>query len=91
MPPDVAIGPVVFVGGKDYAPLFCKLTAETPVERIVFYNAAVPPDAPGCTLYRFPTTTRTNWHYECANDLIRYGLSARPYESSSRTTSSPPR
>ena len=29
-----------------------------------------PPDAPGCMLRLYETTTRTNWHYECARKLI---------------------
>jgi prepilin-type processing-associated H-X9-DG protein len=24
----------------------------------------------GCTFKRFKTTTRTNWHYECANAIL---------------------
>lgn len=62
---------VLFLGGKDYLPLFTRLTAPLRSERIVFYNSATVPDAPGCRLVRFPTTTRTNWHYECANALLR--------------------
>jgi len=37
---------------------------------VVFYNAAMAPPAAGCRLRRFATTTRTNWHYECAQALI---------------------
>jgi hypothetical protein len=70
LPKDPA-GPVVFLGGKDYLPLFCKLSAGVPAERVVYYNAAVPPEAPGCRLRRFHTATRTNWHYECAGSLLR--------------------
>ncbi|HVC98357.1 MAG TPA: hypothetical protein VND64_32120 [Pirellulales bacterium] len=63
--------PIVFFGGKDYLPLFCSLTAARSAKRIVFYNSkVVPTSVPGCTFQRFPTTTRTNWHYECANDFI---------------------
>jgi hypothetical protein len=61
---------VVFLGGKDYLPLFVHLTASTSAKRAVFYNSAHPPGAPGCDLVRFATTTRTNWHYECAKALI---------------------
>ena len=32
----------------------------------MFYNSGRAPEAPGCLLERFVTTTRTNWHYECA-------------------------
>ena len=57
--------PVFFFGGKDYVPLFCKLTEGVRAKRTVFYNSAVEPEAAGCTIERFVTTTRTNWHYEC--------------------------
>lgn len=62
--------PVVFFGGKDYVPLFCALTRSYLGKRIVFYNSEAPLAAPGCLLQRFPTTTRTNWHYECANAFL---------------------
>lgn len=58
--------PVVFFGGKDYVPLFCKLTREAMGPRYVFYNASSEPLAPGCVPILFETATRTNWHYECA-------------------------
>lgn len=61
---------VVFFGGKDYVPLFCSLTANIEASRIVFYSSATPPNAPGCSLKRFRTTTRTNWHYECAGAFM---------------------
>lgn len=61
----------VFLGGKDYLPLFLNLTAGAKGERHVFYNSAMPQRAPGCTLHRFPTSRRTNWHYECAEALAR--------------------
>ena len=62
--------PIVFFGGKDYVGLFCKLTERFNGPRHIFYNSAHPPDAPGCTLKKFSTTTRTNWHYECAQAFI---------------------
>lgn len=61
-----SIEPLAFFGGKDYLPLFCRLTAGYRGERTVYYNAAIPPKAPGCTLRKFETNRRTNWHYECA-------------------------
>ena len=71
-------GPIVFLGGKDYVPLFCRLTEGAESERIVFYcyseNSDNPPVAPGCRLLRFETSTRTNWHYECARVLMRRGI-----------------
>ena len=60
---------VVFLGGKDYVPLFCATTAGA-ARRTVFYNANEPPDAPGCALRRYKTATKTNWHYECARALV---------------------
>lgn len=73
LPEDVG-EPIVFFGGKDYVPLFCKLTNKPRPERLVFYNSDRAPDAPGCVLKRFRTTTRTNWHYECANAFLDIGL-----------------
>ena len=63
--------PVVFFGGKDYVPLFCSLTERVKGQRVIFYNSANAPDAPGCRPKRFYTTTRTNWHYGCANAFIK--------------------
>jgi len=62
---------LVFLGGKDYVPLFCRLTEGFGRLRVVVYNSATPPSAPGCELERYNTTTRTNWHYEGARALIR--------------------
>jgi hypothetical protein len=62
---------VVFLGGKDYLPLFTRLTAPVRAARTIFYNSATLPDAPDCRLVRFSTKTRTNWHYECADALLR--------------------
>jgi hypothetical protein len=61
---------VVFLGGKDYLPLFCALTAAICAPKTVFSNSANAPSVSGCNLRRFETSTRTNWHYECANALI---------------------
>src|SRR5262249_22117057 len=61
---------IVFLGGKDYLPLFCDLTADLHGTKIVFYNSANSPRVNGCALRRFETATRTNWHYECAKALI---------------------
>lgn len=62
--------PVVFFGGKDYVSLFCKLTQGIKGRRTLFYNSSQPPNATGCSLQRFLTTTKTNWHYECVNALV---------------------
>lgn len=68
---------VLFLGGKDYLPLFLRLTSRVRSTRTIFYNSSTEPIAPGCELVRFPTTTRTNWHYECAEMLLR-GKFPRP-------------
>jgi hypothetical protein len=63
-------GPVLFFGGKDYVPLFCDLTARLRAERIVFFNSNEPPEAAGCSLVKYRTRTRTNWHYECVDAFL---------------------
>lgn len=69
MLPDVG-EPVVFVGGKDYQPLFSKLTSHLRASKIVFFNSArIPVMSEGFEAVRYSTRTRTNWHYECAQDL----------------------
>jgi len=62
--------PIVFFGGKDYVAHFCLLTEKCTGHRIVFYNSDTAPNAPGCDTRRFVTTTRTNWHYECARAFL---------------------
>jgi hypothetical protein len=62
--------PIVFLGGKDYLPLFLRLTAHVSSLRTIFYNSLNAPDAPDCRLVRFETKTKTNWHYECASKLL---------------------
>lgn len=61
---------VVFLGGKDYVPLFCRLTSTFKANRRVYYRSIRPPDAPGCQLVPYETTRRTNWHYACATDFL---------------------
>jgi hypothetical protein len=61
---------IVFLGGKDYLPLFCSLTARSRAERSIYFNSSTPPHAPGCRVERYETSVRTNWHYECANRLV---------------------
>lgn len=67
--------PVVFFGAKDYLPLFCQLTENIETRKTVFYRSARPPTAPGCSLKRFNTRTRTNWHYECAQAYMEESIS----------------
>lgn len=62
---------VVFLGGKDYLPLFNRLTSNMKGEKIVFFNSATKPNPmPGTRFDRYPTVQRTNWHYSCAEALI---------------------
>ncbi|MFC3723125.1 DUF6884 domain-containing protein [Neoaquamicrobium sediminum] len=68
--PDNVDEPMVFFGGKDYVQLFASLTRTHRGPRTVFYNSQLPPNASGCRLERFATTTRTNWHYECAGGWL---------------------
>ena len=62
--------PMVYFGSNFYIPLFCKLTAQHRGRRIVFYNSAYEPNAPGCELIKFNTKARTVWYYECAQAFI---------------------
>ena len=66
--------PIVFFGGRDYVPLFCKLTETTKAHRTVFY-AGSGVDAPGCTLRRYGDPF-TNWHYQCAKAFAAGKLQA---------------
>ncbi|MBL6987325.1 MAG: hypothetical protein ISR72_09875 [Methylobacter sp.] len=62
---------IVFLGGKDYLPLFCMLTRELKGMKKVFFNSSVDPNlGHGFCSERFITTKRTNWHYSCAQALI---------------------
>ena len=70
MLPEDADGKLLFFGGRDYLPLFSRLTDKFKGTRIVFYNSAHLPKINRCTLIRFETTTRTNWHYECAHAFL---------------------
>ena len=62
--------PVVFFGGKDYQQSFCNLTKGYRGERICFYNSINKPNMDGVTLKRYDTSTRTNWHYQCAQAFM---------------------
>jgi hypothetical protein len=52
-----------------HSPLFAALTASAK-NKIVFYNSIIHGTRLGCSLKRFRTTARTNWHYECARVFI---------------------
>jgi len=72
--PEGLDAPMLFFGGKDYLPLFSRLTSAYRGSRVVFYNSIKRPDVAGCRLQRFDTTTRTNWHYECARAFLDGGI-----------------
>lgn len=61
---------IVFFGGKDYLFLFDALTRNHPSQRLVFYNSEIRPRISGIRLQRYPTTRRTNWHYECVDAFL---------------------
>lgn len=78
MLPESADEPILFFGGKDYVPLFCRLTRPIKAKKYVFYNSAKRPETPGCSPFRFETSTRTNWHYECARAFLDGSLMKIP-------------
>jgi len=75
MLPDNTEDDIVFFGAKDYLRLFGSLTQSVRGTRIVYYNSTSAPLLEGCNLRRFETTTRTNWHYECANAFLNGDIS----------------
>jgi hypothetical protein len=74
MLPDNTRERVVFFGGKDYLPLFSKLTWSIRGKRTVFFNSKDVPNVPGCELRLFETDASTNWHYLCANAFVEGNL-----------------
>jgi hypothetical protein len=70
MLPDHTDEAILFFGGKDYLPLFCTLTDTIRSTKVGFYNSIRTPQFNGFSFRRFETTTRTNWHYECANAFL---------------------
>jgi len=69
--PDLDNEPMLFFGGRDYVPLFVSTTKAHQGPRTIYFNASVPPEAAGCLLKRYETSTRTNWHYEGANAWLK--------------------
>lgn len=74
--PRAASGPLVFIGGKDYLPLFRALSANTHAEKIVFFRSEPGRKQPGYregsfTFKPFQTPAKTNWHYGLAELLCR--------------------
>lgn len=62
---------IVFLGGKSYLPQFYDLTKGMRGRKVIFFNSSTFPTGlpPDIETKRFETSTRTNWHYECANAL----------------------
>lgn len=62
---------IVFLGGKDYQPLFRQLTKDLKGVKKVFFNALDKPNPEyGFCFERYVTQQKTNWHYACAQDII---------------------
>jgi hypothetical protein len=75
--PPAPAGSVVFLGGRDYLPLFAKLTRTLPAPLIVPFRCD-PADETTCVhhdghlrLVPYRTAAKTNWHYGCADQLCR--------------------
>lgn len=73
---DSVDGPLVFLGGRDYLPLFEQLTHTMSADKIAPFRCA--PGEPAAPQRRgelsrvpFPSTRRTNWHYACVAHLCR--------------------
>jgi hypothetical protein len=69
--PNIPNEETVFFGGKDYLPLLCSLTGETPNRKTIFSTLRVRRKrrAGICGDLR---QTRTNWHYECAAEFLDF-------------------
>lgn len=67
--------PVLLFAGKDYVPLFCRLTASLRAPRIVLHKSAKPPECPGCIPVHYETDRNTNWHYGAAEAFVAGRLS----------------
>jgi hypothetical protein len=71
---NVSDEPVLFFGGKDYLPLFSDLTAALDAPRVLFFSSSAAPTVSGVHKIRYPTSTRTNWHYECVRAYLSGAL-----------------
>ena len=75
--PEEVSDEIVFFDGRDYLAQFSALTCSNRAKKIVFYNSATIPNAPGCSLRRHVTRTRTNWHYECSERFVAAGVTQK--------------
>lgn len=62
--------PILFMGGRDYLPLFEKLATHSGGPKIIFHQSEAVSRRPGFQYRHYETSTRTNWHYLCAQDLV---------------------
>jgi hypothetical protein len=83
MLPDRPYEEIVFFGRKDYLPLLCSLTEETPNSKTVFCNAAGRAEAPGWNLQRLRRRReRTGTANAPRSSLISATTGTRNIESS---------
>jgi hypothetical protein len=62
---------ITFLGGKDYLPLFTKLTRDLIGPKVIFFNTKSDLQVgTGFIAKRFETNRQTNWQYECAQMLV---------------------
>ena len=69
--------PIFFFLGPKYIPLARDLTAAVKARRYLFHKRAEAPQALGFILNRYTTSTRTNWHYECAKAFMNGQIDAK--------------
>lgn len=65
---------ILFLGSKDYLPLFRQLSSDYLGQRVVLFRSQNSPDCPECVKVRYETPRRTNWHYEAAESFIEGNL-----------------
>ena len=65
---------ILFFGGRDYLQLLDQLTENAEGQRIIFFNSMHEPKLGRGRAVRFVTSTRTNWHYECAQAFLKGNL-----------------
>ncbi len=68
---------VVFLGGRDYLPLFLQLSAVVQGRRLVFTKGAIREPLSSCWVQEFRTARSTNWHYSCADALASGEIAPR--------------
>jgi len=63
---DLKTDEIVFFGGKDYLSFFISVTGDLECKKTIFFNSKTAPNVANCSFFRYPTTARTNCHYQCA-------------------------